>query len=101
MSFSVSELVLFALAALLFAALVFLVSRLMSLSRQQADLAVRVTDMLEAKHYAMLKDVNDGLNSLGDRLAAVEADNVERLRLAVDGQLRQTREAMVAIQLSQ
>lgn len=101
MSFSVSELVLFALAALLLAALVFLVSRLMSLSRQQADLAVRVTDMLEAKHYAMLKDVNDGLNSLGDRLAAVEADNVERLRLAVDGQLRQTREAMVAIQLSQ
>ncbi len=101
MSFSIPELLLLAVAALLFAALVLLVSRLMSLSRQQAELAVRVTDMLEAKHLAMLKDVNDGLNSLGDRLAAVEADNVERLRAAVDGQLRQTREAMVAIQLSQ
>jgi DNA recombination protein RmuC len=101
MSFSIPELVLLAVAALLFAALVFLVSRLMMLSRQQADLAVRVTDLLEAKHLAMLKDVNDGLNTLGDRLAAAEADNVERLRAAVETQLRQTREAMVAIQLSQ
>ena len=101
MSFSIPELVLLTVAALLFAALVFLVSRLMSLSRQQADLAVRVTDLLEAKHLAMLKDVNDGLNSLGDRLATAEADNVERLRGAVETQLRQTREAMVTIQLSQ
>ena len=56
---------------------------------------------LEEKHLAMLRDLNDGLNKLGDRLAAVSADASERLRLAVAQELQQTREAMQALQLAQ
>jgi DNA recombination protein RmuC len=101
MSFSVPELILLAVAALLFGALVFLLARLVAISRAQAELSVRVNELLEAKHLSMLKDLNDGLNSLGDRLGATVSESSERLRGGVEQQLRQTREALVALQLSQ
>lgn len=59
------------------------------------------TAMLEEKHRAMLLDLNDGLNKLGDRLNAASADASERLRLAVAQELKETRDAMQALQLSQ
>lgn len=56
---------------------------------------------LEEKHRAMLRDLNDALNKLGDRLAASASDTSERLRVAVAQELQQTREAMQALQLAQ
>jgi DNA recombination protein RmuC len=56
---------------------------------------------LEEKHRAMLRDVNDGLNKLGDRLSASSADISDRLRTSVAAELLATREAMQALQLAQ
>jgi len=101
MSFSLPELILLAVAALMFAAVGMLVARMMTLSRAQAELAIRVTELLEAKHLSMLKDLNGGLNALGDRLAGTGGENSERLRSSVEQHLKSTREALVALQLSQ
>ena len=101
MSFALPDLILLAVAGLMFAALVMLVARMVTISRAQAELAVRVTEMLEAKHLSMLKDLNSGLNTLADRLSGTGGENSERIRAAVDQQLRSTREALVALQLSQ
>jgi DNA recombination protein RmuC len=56
---------------------------------------------LEEKHRAMLLDLNDGLNKLGDRLNASSQESSERLRTAVAQELAQTREAMQALQSAQ
>ena len=56
---------------------------------------------LEEKHRAMLLDLNDGLNKLGDRLNTVLADSSERLKQGVALELNQTREAMQALQVAQ
>ncbi len=56
---------------------------------------------LEEKHRAMLLDLNDGLNKLGDRLNASSQESSERLRSAVAQELAQTREAMQALQTAQ
>jgi len=56
---------------------------------------------LEDKHRAMLLDLNDGLNKLGDRLSSSSQESSERLRTAVAQELAQTREAMQALQTAQ
>lgn len=56
---------------------------------------------LEEKHRAMLTDLNDGLNKLGDRLNTVLVDSSERLKQGVALELSQTRDAMQALQLAQ
>lgn len=56
---------------------------------------------LEAKHRAMLVDLNNALNQLGDRLSHSAAESSERLRAAVAQELQATRDAMQALQLSQ
>lgn len=56
---------------------------------------------LEAKHLAMLRDLNDGLNKLGDRLSANSSASAELLRSSVANELQATREAMQALQLAQ
>jgi DNA recombination protein RmuC len=101
MSFALPDLILLVVAGVMFAAVVMLVARMVSISRAQAELAVRVTELLEAKHLSMLKDLNSGLNTLADRLSGTGGENSERIRAAVDQQLRSTREALVALQLSQ
>jgi DNA recombination protein RmuC len=58
-------------------------------------------NQLEEKHRAMITDLNDGLNKLGDRLNAASHESSERLRTAVAQELAQTREAMQALQLAQ
>lgn len=84
--------------------LVFVICVLLLLAWQlyhQQDGQSALLPQLEEKHLAMLRDLNDGLNKLGDRLATVSTDASERLRLSVAQELQQTREAMQALQLSQ
>lgn len=59
------------------------------------------TALLEEKHRAMLVDLHDSLNKLGDRLNAASGESGERLRLSVAQELKETRDAMQALQLSQ
>jgi DNA recombination protein RmuC len=56
---------------------------------------------LEDKHRAMLLDLNDGLNKLGDRLNTASQESGERLKQAVSQELQATREAMQTLQLAQ
>ena len=69
--------------------------------KRQHDVLPELQSQLEEKHRAMLLDLHDGLNRLGDRLATASADTSERLRNAVAQELNQTRDAMQALQLSQ
>jgi DNA recombination protein RmuC len=57
--------------------------------------------LLEEKHRAMLLDLHDGLNKLGDRLALVSSESSEKLRQSVAQELQATREAMTRLELSQ
>ncbi|MFL9710448.1 DNA recombination protein RmuC [Methylobacillus sp. Pita1] len=63
--------------------------------------ANRLLQQLEEKHREMLRDLNDGLNKLGDRLNQSSSEQAERLRTAVAQELQQTRDAMKALELSQ
>lgn len=58
-------------------------------------------NQLEEKHRAMLVDLNDGLNKLGDRMNAASQDSGDKLKTAVSNELQATREAMQALQLAQ
>lgn len=60
-----------------------------------------VNTLLDDRHRLMLINVNDGLNSLGDRLTNTSNESIERLRLSVSTELQSTREAMQALQLAQ
>ena len=76
--------------------LVWLVWR--SYQNQSADLLLK---QLEDKHRAMLLDLNDGLNKLGDRLNIASQSNSEMLKSSVSNELLATRDAMQALQLAQ
>lgn len=67
----------------------------------QLDQNTIILQQLEEKHRAMLLDVNDGLNKLGDRLSAASNDSSERLRTSVAIELQATRDTMQALQLAQ
>ncbi len=82
--------------ALLCLALLLWLLRQLSHRQDQAILPA-----LDEKHRAMLLDLNDGLNKLGDRLNAASNESGERLRAAVALELAQTRESMQALQLAQ
>ncbi len=69
--------------------------------RKQQDLVPELRQQLEEKHRAMLHDLHEGLTRLGDRLMASSADASERLRSVVSTELKQTRDAMQALELSQ
>lgn len=70
-------------------------------SARARDAGLHLIAQLEEKHRAMLLDLNDGLNKLGDRLNASGNETSERLRTAVAQELTQTREAMQKLQVSQ
>jgi DNA recombination protein RmuC len=89
------ETITFVVALLCFAVLLWL---LRQLNHRQDE---AILPALEEKHRAMLLDLNDGLNKLGDRLNAASNESGERLRGAVALELAQTREAMQALQLAQ
>jgi DNA recombination protein RmuC len=78
--------------------LIFIVS---SMARRQVSHPESLARVLEQKHLAMLKDLNVGLNHLGDRLSASQAELSERLRNTVSQELIQTRTALATLQLKQ
>ena len=86
----------FFISALILLLLAWLVLR--SYQNQSADLLLK---QLEEKHRAMLLDLNDGLNKLGDRLNAASQASGEMLKLSVSSELKATREAMQTLQLAQ
>lgn len=65
------------------------------------DASRLLLQQLEEKHRDMLRDFNDGLNKLGDRLNQTSGGQSELLRAAVAQELQQTRDAMQSLQLSQ
>lgn len=85
------------LAALSLLVLLWLAYRQFSKQDEQQNLL----QQLEEKHRHMLRDLNDGLNKLGDRLNHTSNEQAERLRAAVAQELQQTRDAMKALELSQ
>ena len=60
-----------------------------------------ILQQFEEKHRAMLLDLNDGLNKLGDRLSSSSNEISERLRVSVASELQATRDAMQTLQLAQ
>lgn len=86
----------FVITLCLLAVVIWLLIRII---KQQSNAALM--QQLEEKHRAMLLDLNDGLNKLGDRLNSVSQENSERLKSAVSHELQATREAMQALQLAQ
>lgn len=58
-------------------------------------------NQLEEKHRAMLVDLNDGLNKLGDRMNTASQDSGDKLKTSVSNELQATRDAMQSLQLAQ
>ena len=75
--------------------------KLTGLIRQQNELPVLITQVMEEKHRAILADLHEGLNNQGERMASAISETSERLRAAVSQELQQTRDAMQALQLTQ
>ena len=67
----------------------------------QNQSAALILKQLEDKHRAMLLDLNDGLNKLGDRLNTASQASGEMLKSSVSNELLATREAMQTLQLTQ
>lgn len=86
---------------LVIAVAIFLLLVWQILRANQLDKTHVVLQQLEEKHRAMLLDINDGLNKLGDRLSASSNEISERLRVSVATELQATRDAMQALQLAQ
>lgn len=70
-------------------------------ARQQQGVLPDLRAQLEEKHRAIVQDLNDGLNKLGDRLNSASGEATERLRSSVAMELKTTRDAMQLLQLSQ
>ncbi|HTS55642.1 MAG TPA: DNA recombination protein RmuC [Burkholderiales bacterium] len=89
------------LAAAALLALLWVGQRLGAVRQRQEELPGLMAGVLEEKHLAMIKEVNSGLNSQADRLSASQSDASERVRAVVSQDLKQTRDAMLVLQLSQ
>lgn len=87
-----------AVAALLLAVLVLIVRMRRLESDLPAQLVGSVQETLEARHRDMLGDLHTGLARQTDRLTESADAQGERLRGRVEGELRQTREAMHGLQ---
>jgi DNA recombination protein RmuC len=90
-----------AVSAAVFLAVLWVGHRLGIVRQRQEELPTVIARVLEEKHLAMIKDVNNGLNSQADRLSSSQTEAAERLRGAVSQDLKQTRDAMLVLQLSQ
>ncbi|MGH8720236.1 MAG: hypothetical protein ACREV0_15050, partial [Burkholderiales bacterium] len=64
--------------------LVWLAFKVWSVSRQVSDIPQAITQLVEEKHRAILKDLHEGLTHQGDRMAFALTENSERLRGTVD-----------------
>jgi len=99
---SLIPVILFGVAALLVVLSVgWLSLKIHKLILRTQELPQTVGQIMEDKHLNMLKDLNTGLNVLGDRQTAMQLDLSDRLRSGVAQDLKQSREALLALQLSQ
>ncbi len=87
-------------AASLLVALIAVVVVVMLLARTRT-LPGSVAQTLGDRHLAMLKDLNSGLNSLGDRLTGSQSEVLDRLRNTLTQELTQTRSTVGALQVKQ
>jgi len=72
-----------------------------AIARRQVNHPESVARVLDEKHMDMIRDLNAGLNSLGDRLSATHHEVLERLRNAITQELTQTRSTIGALQVRQ
>jgi DNA recombination protein RmuC len=93
-----ASLILAAASLLISLIAVILLSVLLSRTRATPD---AMTRGLEDKHLAMVRDLNAGLNALGDRLTGAQSETLERLRATLTQELTQTRSTMGALQVKQ
>ena len=84
----------------LFATLIILLCVLWLAWRSTQNQSADLLKQLEDKHRAMLLDLNDGLNKLGDRMNAASQSSSEMLKNSVSNELNATRDAMQALQLA-
>ncbi|HWA12353.1 MAG TPA: DNA recombination protein RmuC [Burkholderiales bacterium] len=89
------------LAAVTLAAVIVAIFFVVRVSRRQEEDPRTLAQELDMKHLLMVKDVNAGLNTLGDRLSASQTDLLERLRGTVANELTQTRSTVGALQVKQ
>jgi DNA recombination protein RmuC len=82
-------------------AVVVLIFMVVGMSRRQETDPRTQTQEAEMRHILMIKDLNEGLNGLGDRLSASQTDLLERLRATVSNELTQTRSTVGALQVKQ
>ncbi|MFH1605096.1 MAG: hypothetical protein ABIH03_14460 [Pseudomonadota bacterium] len=71
------------------------------LARRVEELPATMALGLEEKHRAMLTDLHQGLTHQADRVGAAQTEAAERLRAVVGEELRQTRDWVHALKLSQ
>ena len=82
-------------------AVVVLIAVVVVMGRRQSDLPETLAHALEEKHMGMIKDLNAGLNSLGDRLGGAQSELFDRLRTTITQELTQTRSTVGALQVRQ
>ena len=82
-------------------AVVVLIAVVVVTGRRQSDLPETLAHALEEKHMGMIKDLNAGLNSLGDRLGGAQSELFDRLRTTITQELTQTRSTVGALQVRQ
>ena len=72
-----------------------------AVARRQVNHPESLARVLDEKHMNMIRDLNAGLNTLGDRLSATHQEVLERLRNAITQELTQTRSTIGALQVRQ
>ena len=82
-------------------AVIVLIFIVVGMARRQVSHPESLARVLEEKHMGMIKDLNAGLNSLGDRLSASQNELFERLRNTITQELTQTRSTVGALQVKQ
>ncbi len=82
-------------------AVIVLIFIVVGMARRQVSHPDSLARVLEEKHMRMIKDLNAGLNNLGDRLSASQNELFERLRNTITQELTQTRSTVGALQVRQ
>jgi DNA recombination protein RmuC len=82
-------------------AVIILIFVVVAAARRQSGLPETLARVLEDRHMGMIRDLNAGLNSLGDRLGAAQNEMFERLRNTITQELTQTRSTVGALQVKQ
>jgi DNA recombination protein RmuC len=82
-------------------AVIVLIFVVVAVARRQSDLPETLARALEEKHMGMIRDLNAGLNSLGDRLGGAQSELFDRLRTTITQELTQTRSTVGALQVRQ